>query len=371
MFLSHEQFLYQEVFNCAQDGNALDKLRLSGLDHAMNDPKLNKRPVPARFQDWRLAMQKRSLGRTGLSIAPVVFGGNVFGWTADEKTSFALLDAWFDAGFDAIDTADVYSAWVPGNSGGDSEIIIGKWLTQGGRSRDKAVIVTKVGSEMGPGKKGLSARWIEQAVEDSLRRLQTDYIDLYLSHWPDAETPYEETLAAYDKLKDAGKIRAIGCSNLNAEQLQASLDAAKAHNLPRYDVLQPEYNLYSRKSFEGPLAELCTKEEIGVITYFSLASGFLSGKYKSVDDTKGAARGGGVSKYFDDRGLRILKSLEEVSAETGAKPAEIAIAWLLAKPAVTAPIASATRLSQLESLANAANLTLSDEAMAKLDDAGR
>ena len=196
-------------------------------------------------------MQKRNLGRTGLSIAPVVFGGNVFGWTADEKTSFALLDGWFAAGFNAIDTADVYSRWAPGHEGGESETIIGKWLKQSGRSRDEAIIVTKVGSEMGPDKKGLSAKWIEQAVEASLKRLQSDYIDLYLSHWPDPETPYEETLAAYDKLKKAGKIRAIGCSNLNAEQLQASLDAAKTHKLPRYDVLQPEYNLYSRESFEG------------------------------------------------------------------------------------------------------------------------
>lgn len=316
-------------------------------------------------------MQKRNLGRTDLSIAPIVFGGNVFGWTADEKTSFALLDAWFAAGFNAIDTADVYSRWVPGHEGGESETIIGTWLKQSGHSRDKAVIVTKVGSEMGPEMKGLSGKWIEQAVEASLRRLQTDYIDLYLSHWPDPETPYEETLGIYDKLKKAGKIRAIGCSNLNAEQLQASLDAAFTHNLPRYDVLQPEYNLYSRESFEGPLADLCIKEEIGVINYYSLAAGFLTGKYKSAQATDGTARAGRVAGYFDAKGIQILKTLEEIAADTGSKPAEIAVAWLLAKPGVTAPIASATSLAQLESLVNAADLTLSDEAMKKLDAAGR
>lgn len=316
-------------------------------------------------------MQKRNLGRTDLSIAPIVFGGNVFGWTADEKTSFALLDAWFAAGFNAIDTADAYSRWVPGHEGGESETIIGTWLKQSGYSRDKAVIVTKVGSDMGPEMKGLSGKWIEQAVEASLRRLQTDYIDLYLSHWPDPETPYEETLGIYDKLKKAGKIRAIGCSNLNAEQLQASLDAAFTHNLPRYDVLQPEYNLYSRESFEGPLADLCIKEEIGVINYYSLAAGFLTGKYKSAQATDGTARAGRVAGYFDAKGIQILKTLEEIAADTGSKPAEIAVAWLLAKPGVTAPIASATSLAQLESLVNAADLTLSDEAMKKLDAAGR
>lgn len=315
-------------------------------------------------------MQKRSLGRTGLSITPVVFGGNVFGWTADEATSFRLLDAWLDAGFNAIDTADVYSAWVPGNTGGDLEKIIGAWLKQSGRARDEIVIVTKVGSEMGPGKKGLKRAWIEQAVEDLLKRLQTDHIDLYLSHWPDPETPYEETLAAFDALKQAGKIRAIGCSNLNADQLQASLDAAARNNLPRYDVIQPEYNLYAREAFEGALSELCIREEIGVITYFSLAAGFLSGKYKTLDDTKGAARSGRVSQYFNDRGLRILSALETVSARTGAAPAEIAIAWLMAKPGVTAPIASATSLTQLESLRKAAVLDLDAEAMALLDQAG-
>ncbi|MFB2605595.1 aldo/keto reductase, partial [Rhizobium phaseoli] len=215
-------------------------------------------------------MEMRRLGKTGLSVAPIVIGGNVFGWTADEKTSFAILDAFFDAGLNAIDTADVYSAWVPGNKGGDSEEIIGRWLKQSAVSRDKAVIITKVGSDMGQGKT-LKAGYILKAVEASLSRLQTDYIDLYLSHWPDADTPHEETLGAFAKLKQQGKIRAIGCSNYDATLLQASFDAAEKAALPRYDVLQPEYNLCERASFEGPLAELCVEEDLGVITYFSLA----------------------------------------------------------------------------------------------------
>ncbi len=315
-------------------------------------------------------MELRRLGKTGLSVAPIVFGGNVFGWTADEKTSFDILDAFFDAGFNTIDTADVYSAWVPGNKGGDSEEIIGKWLKQNKVARDKAVIITKVGSEMGPGKKGLKEQYILEAVEASLKRLQTDYIDLYLSHWPDAETPYEETLGAFAKLKQQGKIRAIGCSNLDASQLQASFDAAEKAGLPRYDVIQPEYNLYDRAPFEGPLADLCVKQDIGVITYFSLAAGFLSGKYRSKADTEGKARGGKAAGYLDDKGLKILAALDTVATETGAKPAEIALAWLLRKKGVTAPIASATSLSQLYSLTKSATLALSDEAMALLDKAG-
>jgi aryl-alcohol dehydrogenase-like predicted oxidoreductase len=314
-------------------------------------------------------MDMRRLGKTGLSIAPIVFGGNVFGWTADEKTSFDILDAFFDAGFNTIDTADVYSAWVPGNKGGDSEEIIGKWLKRGKVSRDKAVIITKVGSDMGQGKT-LKESYILKAVEDSLRRLQTDYIDLYLSHWPDENTPYEETLSAFAKLKQQGKIRAIGCSNLDAAQLQASFDAAERAGVPRYDVIQPEYNLYERASFEGPLADLCTRQDIGVITYFSLAAGFLSGKYRTKADTEGRAREGRVAQYLDDKGLRILAALDKVAAETSAKPAEIALAWLLRKKGVTAPIASATSLSQLESLTKSATLSLSDEAMALLDKAG-
>ncbi|MBB4196044.1 aryl-alcohol dehydrogenase-like predicted oxidoreductase [Rhizobium aethiopicum] len=314
-------------------------------------------------------MEMRRLGKTGLSVAPIVIGGNVFGWTADEKTSFAILDAFFDAGLNTIDTADVYSAWVPGNKGGDSEEIIGRWLKQARISRDKAVIVTKVGSDMGQGKT-LKASYILTAVEASLRRLQTDYIDLYLSHWPDADTPHEETLGAFAKLKQQGKIRAIGCSNYDADLLQASFDAAEKAGLPRYDVLQPEYNLYQRASFEGPLADLCVRQDIGVITYFGLAAGFLTGKYRSKADTQGRAREGRVSQYLDEKGLRILAAIDKVSAETGAKPAEISLAWLLRKKGVTAPIASATSLSQLESLVKSATLSLSNDAMALLDEAG-
>lgn len=315
-------------------------------------------------------MDMRKLGRTDLFVAPIVFGGNVFGWTADEKTSYALLDAFFDAGFNTIDTADVYSSWVPGNKGGDSEEIIGKWLKQGRIARDKAIIITKVGSDMGPGKKGLKANYIMEAVDASLRRLQTDHIDLYLSHWPDPETPHEESLGAYAKLKEQGKIRHAGCSNLDATQLQASLDAAAKAGLPRYDVLQPEYNLYARDSFEGALADLCVKEDIGVITYFSLAAGFLTGKYRTKADTEGRARENRVAAYLDDKGFRILAALDQVSAETGSKPAEVALAWLLRKRGVTAPIASATSLGQLDALINSAKLSLSDEAMRLLDEAG-
>lgn len=313
-------------------------------------------------------MEMRRLGRTGLSIAPLVFGGNVFGWTADEKTSFSLLDAFFDAGFNAVDTADVYSSWAPGNRGGESEAIIGKWLKQSGRSRDSAVIVTKVGSELGPDRKGLSRRWIMQAVEDSLRRLQTDCIDLYLSHWPDPDTPYDETLAAYDTLLSQGKLRAIGASNLDAQQMRDALDVAAAKDLPRYDVLQPEYNLYDRASYDGPLRNLCIAEEIGVITYFSLARGFLSGKYRSHKDLEGSARGGGVEKYLDGRGMRILGVLDEIAEETGAKQAEIALAWIIAREGVTAPIASATNPDQLASLVRSAELALPEEAIRRLNE---
>lgn len=315
-------------------------------------------------------MQFRSLGRTGLSIAPLVFGGNVFGWTADEKTSFALLDAFTGAGFNAIDTADVYSSWAPGNQGGESETIIGKWLKRSSLSRDKVVIITKVGSDMGQGRRDLRKAWIVEEVENSLRRLQTDHIDLYLSHWPDPETPYEETLEAHAGLVKAGKVRAFGASNLDAGQLQASFDAADKADLPRYAALQPEYNLYDRAGFEGALADLCRKEDLGVITYFSLASGFLTGKYRTAADTEGRTRGEDVARYLDERGLRILGALDQVAAETGATPAEISLAWLMAKPAVTAPIASATSLSQLDSLMKAAALSLSAEQVAALDAAG-
>ena len=315
-------------------------------------------------------MQFRTLGKTGLSIAPLVFGGNVFGWTADEKTSFDLLDAFAGAGFNAIDTADVYSRWAPGNRGGESEAIIGKWLKRSGIARDRVVIITKVGSDMGQGRRDLRKAWIVEAVEASLKRLQTDHIDLYLSHWPDPQTPYEETLEAHASLVKAGKVRAFGASNLDAAQLQAAFEAADKAGLPRYAALQPEYNLYDRSGFEGALADLCRKEDIGVITYYSLASGFLTGKYRTKADTEGRTRGEGVAHYLDERGLRILAALDKVAAETRASPAEIALAWLMAKPAVTAPIASATSLGQLASLMKAATLTLSAGQMAALDAAG-
>ncbi|MVA56949.1 aldo/keto reductase [Agrobacterium vitis] len=315
-------------------------------------------------------MQKRNLGRSGLTIAPVVFGGNVFGWTADEQTSFKLLDAFFDAGYNAIDTADVYSRWIDGHSGGESETVIGKWLKQGHVARDKAVIVTKVGMDMGQGKPDLSAKWIVEAVENSLRRLQTDYIDLYLSHTFDPDTPHEETLGAYAKLKDAGKIRAFGCSNFDAAQLQASFDAAAKAGLPRYDVIQPEYNLYTREKFEGPLAELCIREDIGVISYYALAAGFLTGKYRQVEDAEGKARSYRVTNYLNDKGHRILDALDTVAKETGTTPATVAIAWVAARPGITAPISSATSLSQLEAMVRAGTLELSSAQMQSLNEAG-
>lgn len=314
-------------------------------------------------------MELRALGRTGLSISPVVFGGNVFGWTADEKTSFDLLDRFFDAGFNTIDTADVYSKWVDGHQGGESETVIGKWLKRGHVARDKAVIVTKVGHpSMNEDK--LKARWIEVAVEDSLRRLQTDYIDLYLSHFPDDSTPHEETLGAFEKLKKAGKVRAIGCSNYSADQLKASLDAAKSAGLPRYDVLQPEYNLYTRNTFEGPLADLCVAEEIGVISYYALAAGFLTGKYRKVEDAEGKARGYRVPDYLNDKGYKILAALDQVAAETGESLAAISIAWVAARPGITAPIASATSLNQLNAIVAAGKLKLTDAQLKLLNEAG-
>jgi aryl-alcohol dehydrogenase-like predicted oxidoreductase len=316
-------------------------------------------------------MEMRSLGRSGLAIGPIVLGGNVFGWTADERRSFEILDAFVDHGFNAIDTADVYSAWAPGNKGGESETIIGRWLAANPAKREKVCLFTKVGSDLKePGKKGLSARWIAQAAEDSLRRLKTDRIDLYFSHWPDPETPHEETLEAYARLLEAGKVRAIGASNYDAALLGSALAVARDKGLPRYEVLQPEYNLCDRAGFEGPLAELCQREEIGVVTYFSLASGFLTGKYRSKADLAQSPRGESVEKYLDGRGMKILAALDEVAARHGARPAEVALAWLMARPGVTAPIASATSRAHVESFARAAGLKLTSEDMAKLTGAG-
>ena len=314
-------------------------------------------------------MKMRALGKTALEIAPLVFGGNVFGWTADRRASFDLLDGFVDAGFNAVDTADVYSKWAPGNQGGESETIIGQWLKANPSKREKVLIFTKVGGDLGPGRKGLSERWIIQAAEDSLRRLQTDRIDLYQSHWPDPDTGYGETLGAYQKLLKAGKILAVGCSNLSAPQLQEALAVARDLGLPRYETLQPEYNLYDRSGFDGPLRDLAIREGLGVITYYSLASGFLSGKYRGQDDLAKSPRGKGVAKYLNARGDRILKALDQVAAGTGAKPAEVALAWLIARDGVTAPIVSATSLPQLASLVRAAGLALSPGEVAALDQA--
>jgi aryl-alcohol dehydrogenase-like predicted oxidoreductase len=311
-------------------------------------------------------MQKRPFGDTGFEIAPLAFGGNVFGWTADEATSFALLDGFVDAGLNAIDTADAYSRWVPGHAGGESETIIGRWLARNPGKRDRVLLITKVGSDMGQGHNDLSADWIARAVEDSLRRLQVEAIDLYLSHWPDPDTPVAETLGAYQRLIEAGKVRAIGASNLDAAQLAEALRVAGTEGLPRYQVLQPGYNLVDRGDLEGPLLELCRAEGLGVITYFSLAKGFLSGKYRSNDDLGKSQRGGAVSRYLTPRGFAILGALDLVAARHGATPAEVALAWVIAQPGVTAPIASATSLDQLASLVRATSLALDPDDLAAL-----
>jgi aryl-alcohol dehydrogenase-like predicted oxidoreductase len=312
---------------------------------------------------------KRPLGTTGLRIAPLVLGGNVFGWTVDEQSSFSILDAFVDAGFDAIDTADSYSTWAPGNTGGESETIIGRWLARNASKRDRVRILTKVGSGMPGtgGRKSLAGPWIRRAAEDSLRRLQVDVIDLYQAHWPDPDTPIEETLRAFGDLMDAGKVRAIGASNLDATQLAEALRVADAKGLPRYATMQPQYNLYDRASYEGALRDLCIREGLGVITYYSLASGFLTGKYRSRDDLAKSARGGGVAKYLTERGMRILGALDEVAGHHGAQPAQVALAWVMQREGVTAPIASATSVAQLESLIGAATLQLSPEDVAVLD----
>lgn len=316
-------------------------------------------------------MELRELGSTGLRIAPIVFGGNVFGWTIDEKTSFEVLDAFVERGFNAIDTADIYSTWVPGNRGGESETIIGKWMAARPAVRDRVVIFTKGGGEMGsPQRKGLSKRWLTSAVEDSLRRLGVEAIDLYFSHFPDPDTPEAETLDAYDALLKAGKIKAIGTSNVDAEQLAASLKLSKEKGLPAYQVVQPEYNLYDRSGFQGPLQDLCVNEGIGAVTYFSLASGFLSGKYRSAADFAKSARGRGMEKYLNERGMKILASLDEVAAAHSVLPAEVALAWLLQQPGVVAPIASATKVEQVESFARAATLKLSTQQLDSLSRAG-
>lgn len=310
-------------------------------------------------------MELRRLGKSDLKIAPLVLGGNVFGWTADEATSFAILDAFVDGGFNAVDTADVYSRWAPAG-GGASETVLGKWFKASGK-RDKVVLMTKVGMEMGEGMKGLSAKYIAQAVEASLKRLQTDVIDLYQSHRDDADTPQDETLEAYDRLVKAGKVRFIGSSNFEPARLKSALEISAAKGLPRYQSEQPLYNLYSRSGFEGGMQQLAIDEQVGIIPYSSLASGFLTGKYRSEEDLGKSPRGRGVKRYLDERGLRILKALDQVSAAKGATQAQVALAWVMAQPGLTGPIASATSLAQLDELMGAARLKLTDEDLKDLD----
>ncbi|RZJ68493.1 MAG: aldo/keto reductase [Flavobacterium sp.] len=301
-------------------------------------------------------MEKRQLGQSDLHIYPIVFGGNVFGWTIDEKKSFELLDGFTGAGFNCIDTADVYSRWAPGNKGGESETVIGNWLSKRG-NRDSIILATKVGSDMGEGK-SLKKDYILKAVEASLKRLKTDYIDLYQTHFDDESTPVEETLSAYDQLVKDGKVRVIGASNISPERLKESFATSLEKGYPEYQTLQPHYNLYAREQFESQYEPLCLGHSLGVITYFSLESGFLTGKYRTKDDLKKSPRGGDMDKYFDERGLKILAALDEVSARHKTTPAAVALAWLIHRPSVTAPIVSATSLEQLKSIIAAPGINL-------------
>ncbi|MBV8623032.1 MAG: aldo/keto reductase [Herbaspirillum sp.] len=314
-------------------------------------------------------MQQRKLGKSDIAVAPLAFGGNVFGWSIDEKTSFSILDKFVESGLNLIDTADVYSRWVPGNQGGESETIIGKWLAQGGR-RDKVVIATKVGKDMGEGRIGLKKAYILRAVEDSLRRLRTDHIDLYQSHDDDRSTPFEETLEAYGELVKAGKVRIIGASNYDVERLAQARQVGEQLGLPLYQTLQPEYSLIAREDFERKLEPYCLEHGVGVIGFYSLASGFLSGKYRSEADLgKSAARGGRVKGYLNERGLKILAALDTVAERRASTPASVALAWLIARPSVTAPIASATSLAQLDALVAATRLQLEADDIGLLDQA--
>lgn len=313
-------------------------------------------------------MKMRQLGKSAIEVAPLMLGGNVFGWTADEATSFKILDAFVGAGLNFIDTADSYSTWVQGHQGGESETIIGNWFKRSGK-RDKIVIATKVGSEIPGQGKGLSKAWIMRQVEGSLKRLQTDHIDLYQSHRDDPATPVEETLEAYAQLVQQGKVRVIGCSNFTAERTRESLAASRKHNWPRYESLQPHYNLYERAAYETELEPVALQEKLGVIPYYSLASGFLTGKYRSEDDLKKSQRGRAVKKYLNDRGFRILQALDQVAERYQSKPAQVALAWLMARPSITAPIASATSVEQLNELAQATQIELDRESIEKLNKA--
>ena len=315
-------------------------------------------------------MEKRPLGRSGLSTAPLVLGGNVFGWTADEKTSFAILDRFVDAGFNVIDTANTYSTWVPGHKGGESEAIIGRWLAQGGR-RDRVLIATKVGMEK-EGEKGLKRAQVEKHAEQSLKRLGIDRIDLYQTHKDDPDTPVEETLEALDRLVKAGKVRAIGASQYEPPRLRESLEKSRKAGLARYDTWQPEYNLYDREKFERELQPLAKEHGLAVIPFFGIAKGFLTGKYRSVKDIEGRPRAAGLKRYFEgDRGMRILAALDGVSARVGATPAQVSLAWSMAQPTIAAPIVSVTSVSQLDELIGAARVRLDAQALAELDAASR
>jgi aryl-alcohol dehydrogenase-like predicted oxidoreductase len=313
-------------------------------------------------------MIKRKLGNSGIEVFPLALGGNVFGWTVDEPAAFTLLDSFVAAGFNLVDTADTYSRWVPGNKGGESETIIGKWLKRSG-NRNKVVIATKVGSEMGTNKKGLSKAYILRAVEDSLKRLQSDTIDLYQSHRDDPGTPLEETLEAYSQLIKDGKVRAIGASNYTAERLSEALLTSEQHGYPAYQSLQPRYNLYDRAEYEQSLGPLCREKGLGVITYYSLASGFLTGKYRSEKDLSKSIRGQGVRLYLNERGFRILKALDQVAKRYRSAPASVALAWLMARPGITAPIASVTSLEQLNDLIEATRLELDRSSLELLNEA--
>lgn len=313
-----------------------------------------------------LSLNQRALGTSGIQIAPLAFGGNVFGWTADEATSFSLIDAFVARGFSLIDTADVYSTWVPGHQGGESESVIGAWLKRGG-ARDKLHIATKVGMDMKAAGKGLSKAHILASADNSLRRLGTDHIDLYQAHIDDNTVPLEETLEAFAQLVDAGKVRAVGASNYTAPRLAEALATSAAKGYPRFSVLQPHYNLVNRALFEGELQKLCLKENLGVIPYYALAAGFLTGKYRRPEDLEGKARAGTVSHYLDPRGLDLLAEMDKIAARFQASVTQVALAWLMAQPGITAPIVSATSLAQLEDIMAAADLTLDAAALSRLD----
>jgi aryl-alcohol dehydrogenase-like predicted oxidoreductase len=313
-------------------------------------------------------MKKRKLGNSGLELAPLALGGNVFGWTIDEAASFQVLDAFVAAGFNFVDTADMYSSWKPGNKGGESETIIGNWIKKTG-NRQKVLLASKVGKDMGAGKKGLSKDYILRAAEDSLRRLQTDYIDLYQSHEDDVTVPLHETLEAFAQLSKQGKVRAIGASNYSAPRFVEALEISKKHALPRYESLQPLYNLYDRADYEATLEPVCRENGIGVIPYYSLASGFLTGKYRGESDLAKSARGGGIKKYLNARGFRILEALDQTAKKYNSTPAKVSLAWLLTRPTITAPIASATNVAQLQELLVATELKLDRDSTALLDQA--